>query len=92
MKKGNAVSNRALLALEVLCELVCRVQGLVKGLLNLKKGEKRSIFLAATEAYGLYDPRRVIFFPKTKLPGQICPATRDEIDEAINVFSTQLLH
>lgn len=49
------------------------LSGLAKGLQNLKKGEKRSIFLAAEEAYGLYDPKRVILFPKKKLPQNLQP-------------------
>lgn len=42
--------------------------GLAKGLQNLTKGEKRSIELSAEEAYGLYDPKKVIYFPKKELP------------------------
>ena len=41
--------------------------GLSKGLQNLKKGEKRSISLTASEAYGFYDPKKVILYPKNKL-------------------------
>jgi FKBP-type peptidyl-prolyl cis-trans isomerase SlyD len=41
---------------------------LAKGLQNLSKGEKRLISLKAEEAYGLYFPQKVIFFPKRKLP------------------------
>lgn len=44
------------------------LRGLAKGLQNLKKGEKRSIFLPAEEAYGLYLPQKVILFPRKKLP------------------------
>lgn len=47
--------------------------GLAKGLQNLKKGEKRTIFLSAEEAYGLYDPKRIILFPKKKLPQNLQP-------------------
>lgn len=49
------------------------LQGLAKGLQNLKKGEKRSIALTAEEAYGLYDPQKVILYPKKKLPPQLRP-------------------
>lgn len=42
--------------------------GLAKGLQNLVKGEKRSIELHAKEAYGLYQPQKIILFPKSKLP------------------------
>jgi FKBP-type peptidyl-prolyl cis-trans isomerase SlyD len=41
--------------------------GLVRGLQNLKQGEKRSILLYAEEAYGLYDPTKIILYPKNKL-------------------------
>lgn len=43
------------------------LKGLVYGLQNLKAGEKRTIHLTAEEAYGLYDPKKVIFFPLKKL-------------------------
>lgn len=45
--------------------------GLSKGLQNLAKGEKRSIFLAAEDAYGLYDPQKVILFPRKKLTQEL---------------------
>ena len=44
------------------------LHGLAKGLQNVKKGEKRSITLSAEEAYGLYDPKKVILFPRKRLP------------------------
>jgi FKBP-type peptidyl-prolyl cis-trans isomerase SlyD len=47
------------------------LSGLAKGLQNLTKGEKRSIALDAQEAYGLYDPKKVILFPKNSLPKNI---------------------
>lgn len=42
--------------------------GLYKGLSNLKTGERRSIAVSAEEAYGLYDPKKIILFPRNKLP------------------------
>jgi FKBP-type peptidyl-prolyl cis-trans isomerase SlyD len=45
-----------------------QLSGLSKGLQDLKKGEHRKIALAAEEAYGLYDPAKVILFPRRKLP------------------------
>lgn len=45
--------------------------GLSKGLQNLKKGEKRNISLSAAEAYGFYDPNKVILYPMKKLPKDI---------------------
>lgn len=42
--------------------------GLNKNLQNLKKGEVRSIAVPAEEAYGFYDPKKVILFPRRKLP------------------------
>jgi FKBP-type peptidyl-prolyl cis-trans isomerase SlyD len=47
------------------------LKGLVQGLQNLKKGEKRSINLSAEEAYGFYDPKKVILFPRKKLAPQV---------------------
>lgn len=44
------------------------LSGLAQGLQNLKKGEKRSLELTASEAYGFYDPKKVIFFPRSKIP------------------------
>lgn len=45
--------------------------GLAKGLQNITKGEKRLISLSAEEAYGLYEPKKVILFARKKLPRQI---------------------
>lgn len=42
--------------------------GLTEGLKNVKKGERRTISLSAPQAYGFYDPKKVILFPKSKLP------------------------
>lgn len=41
--------------------------GLAKKLQNLKKGERRRIFLPADEAYGYYDPELVIEVPRREL-------------------------
>lgn len=47
------------------------LSGLTKGLQNLVKGERRSIALSAEQAYGLYDPKKLVFFPRKKLPSNI---------------------
>jgi FKBP-type peptidyl-prolyl cis-trans isomerase SlyD len=47
------------------------LSGLNKNLQNLKKGEKRVIAVVAEEAYGLYDPRKIILYPRNKLPNTI---------------------
>ncbi|MGE5087260.1 MAG: FKBP-type peptidyl-prolyl cis-trans isomerase [Bacillota bacterium] len=44
------------------------LEGLTKGMENLSEGEHRSILLSAEQAYGLYDPKKVILFPRKKLP------------------------
>lgn len=44
------------------------LKGLARALQNLKKGEHRSIHLKAEEAYGFYDPSKVILFPLKKIP------------------------
>lgn len=55
--------------------------GLNKNLQNLKKGERRNIALSAEEAYGFYDPKKVILFPRKKLPKTI------KKGEQINIVS-----
>lgn len=55
--------------------------GLNKNLQNLKKGEKRNISLSAEEAYGFYDPKKVILFPRKKLPRSV------KKGEQINIVS-----
>ncbi len=47
------------------------LSGLNRNLQNLKKGEKRKISVTAEEAYGLYEPRKVILYPRKKLPDTI---------------------
>lgn len=47
------------------------LQGLSQGLQNLKKGEKRLISLSAGEAYGFYDPKKIILYPIQKLSKEI---------------------
>ena len=44
------------------------LSGLNKNLQNLRRGEKRRFTVPAEEAYGLYDPNKVILFPRKKLP------------------------
>ncbi len=44
------------------------LHGLALGLQNLTKGERRSIALSAEEAYGLYEPKKIILYPRSKLP------------------------
>lgn len=44
------------------------LKGLSKYLVGLTKGEKRVINLPAEEAYGFYDPQKVILYPRKKLP------------------------
>lgn len=44
------------------------LKGLAEKMQNLVEGEKRHIELGAEEAYGFYDPKKIILFPKSKLP------------------------
>lgn len=37
------------------------LRGLVRGLQDLREGEKRRIVVPANEAYGFYDPRQVVY-------------------------------
>ena len=41
--------------------------GLAQGLQSVKKGDKRVIRLKAQEAYGFYDPKKVIYYPRKRL-------------------------
>jgi FKBP-type peptidyl-prolyl cis-trans isomerase SlyD len=45
------------------------LKGLVDGLQNLTKGEKRQISLSADRAYGFWDPRLVMECPRSRLHG-----------------------
>jgi FKBP-type peptidyl-prolyl cis-trans isomerase SlyD len=47
------------------------LSGLNKNLQNLRKGEKRRFTVPAAEAYGLYEPNKVILFPRRKLPRSV---------------------
>lgn len=62
------------------------LSGLAKGLQNIKKGEKRTISLSAKEAYGFYDPSKVILFPRKKLPPNL------RIGESITIVSKSGIH
>ncbi len=44
------------------------LKGLAQALHGLEKGEHRSIRLKAEDAYGFYDPNKVILFPLNKIP------------------------
>ncbi len=44
------------------------LKSLAYALHGLKKGERRSIYLKAKDAYGFYDPSKVILFPLCRLP------------------------
>ena len=82
-KAGKLISstfNREVLT-AIVGEQVGMLSGLAKGLQNLIKGEKRSINLTAEEAYGLYDPTKVILFPRKKLPNTV------KKGETINIVS-----
>jgi FKBP-type peptidyl-prolyl cis-trans isomerase SlyD len=52
-------------------EPLAQLNILAKKLQNLNKGEKRIIELSAEEAYGLYEPRKVILYPRKKLPNNL---------------------
>lgn len=41
--------------------------GLSKGLQGLRAGDKRRILLKAEEAYGFYDPKKVVYYPRKRL-------------------------
>lgn len=45
--------------------------GLARGLCDLQKGEERTIRLSASEAYGFYDPEKVIRRAREELPDTV---------------------
>ncbi|MCE3009180.1 MAG: peptidylprolyl isomerase [Proteobacteria bacterium] len=55
------------------------LSGLNRNLKDLKKGERRTFKVLAQEAYGLYDPSKVILFPKNKLPDNVKVGERVKI-------------
>ena len=57
------------------------LSGLAKGLQNLVKGEKRFITVLAEEGYGMHDPKKVILFPRRKLPKSL------KLNESITIVS-----
>ena len=58
------------------------LSGLNRNLQNIKKGETRRFSVPAEDAYGLYEPSKVILFPRRKLPK---PVTKGEM---INIVSS----
>jgi FKBP-type peptidyl-prolyl cis-trans isomerase SlyD len=44
------------------------LQGLLKEIRSLKKGEKRRVVLSAEQAYGFYDPHLVVEVARKRLP------------------------
>lgn len=45
-----------------------QLYALASALQKIKKGEKKVVCVNSNEAYGPYDPSKVILFPKNKLP------------------------
>lgn len=67
------------------------LSGLCKNLQNLKKGETRSFTVPAEEAYGLYDPEKVILFPRKKLPNPVQKGELIKIMSSSGVLRTYRL-
>lgn len=65
--------------------------GLNKNLQNLRKGERRCIAVAAEEGYGLYDPHKIILFPRKKLPNTIQKGEMVKIVSKTGVIRTYLV-
>jgi FKBP-type peptidyl-prolyl cis-trans isomerase SlyD len=62
------------------------LRGLNKNLQNIKKGETRKFTVRAEEAYGLYQPEKLILFPRRKLPKEVVKG------EQINIVSASGVH
>lgn len=65
-----------------------QLRGLYRGLDNLKAGEKRFIAVSAEEAYGLYDPKKVILYPRSKLSKNLIVGQVVSITSKTNVVRT----
>ena len=59
------------------------LKGLTQGLQDLQAGEKRKIAVNAEEAYGFYDPQKVILFPRSKVP----QAKQLKVGSAVEIIS-----
>ena len=55
------------------------LSGLNKNLQNLRSGESRRFKVSAEEAYGFYDPKKVILFPRRKLPKSVSEGEMIEV-------------
>lgn len=64
------------------------LSGLSKNLQDLKKGETRTFTVRAEEAYGLYDPNKVILFPRRKLPKEVRKGETVKISSSTGVIRT----
>ncbi len=82
-KTGQLISstyNREVLAAQQIDGTL--LKGLAREMQNLVQGEKRSISLSAQDAYGFYDPQKIILFPKKKLPRDV------KIGETVHIAGT----
>lgn len=77
--------NREVLTAEALGESGT-LSGLNKNLQNLTKGETRRFAVSAEEAYGLYEPKKVILYPRKRLPKSLLQG------ETINLVSPSGVH
>lgn len=71
------------------------LDGLARGLRQLKKGDKRKINLSAQDAYGLYEQQKVILFPKKKLPTAVVVGERISVatkSGAIRKYQVAQIH
>lgn len=78
---SSSVSHDVLSSAEKAEELP--LPGLARGMVNLKKGELRNITLSAKEAYGFYDPEKVILMPRKRIP----EGKRLKLNENVTIVS-----
>jgi FKBP-type peptidyl-prolyl cis-trans isomerase SlyD len=66
-KAGQLISSTVNRDVMTAIEGEAMLAGLANGLRDLKAGEKRTICLSAEEAYGFYDLKKVILYPRENL-------------------------
>lgn len=62
--------------------------GLIEGLQDLRVGEKRRIAVAAEQAYGFYDPKKILQLPKEKI---VSHSSADKTEDTL-LISHQGIH
>ncbi len=69
-----------------------QLRGFTRGMQDLKKGERRSIFVGAEEAYGFYDLKKVVELTRDDLPSHETVRIGDVVVMALGEESVPAQH